>query len=125
MENGFRSIRNRDNKFLIDREMQRTQTYTGITGTNTQDRAIQESMGGIADRTLERLGTTDRAIIAARRYLVQAVQTVQEGGDPPGVSASYYKARAIERIVDKDKSWFEELRPLLYQLEELQPLAAQ
>src|SRR5205823_5868543 len=52
-EHGFRSVRNMENLFLIDRELQRTKTYTGITGLNTQDRAIQESMGPIADRTLE------------------------------------------------------------------------
>ena len=59
---------------MIDRQVQKTQTYTGITGINTQDRAVQESMGAIADRTLERLGTTDRAIIHARRILLQGRQ---------------------------------------------------
>jgi phenylpropionate dioxygenase-like ring-hydroxylating dioxygenase large terminal subunit len=70
----FRSVRNSGNRYMIDRQVQRTQTYTGITGTNTQDRAVQESMGSLADRSLERLGTTDRAIIATRRYLMQAVR---------------------------------------------------
>jgi hypothetical protein len=104
-----------DNRYMIDREMQRTQTYTGITGINTQDRAIQESMGPIADRTLERLGTTDRAIINARRALLNAIKTVQDGGDPPGVAATYYKLRAHETVLPKDKHWFEALQTELYQ----------
>ena len=41
---------------------------------------MQESMGPIVDRSKEHLGPADRAIIVARRLLLQAVKTVQEGG---------------------------------------------
>jgi phenylpropionate dioxygenase-like ring-hydroxylating dioxygenase large terminal subunit len=109
----FRAVRNRDNRYLIDREAQRNQTYTGIIGTNTQDRAVQESMGRIADRSLERLGTTDRAIIAARRYLLQALETVAAGGDPPGVAATYYNLRAYETVLPKTTFWFDAMKPHL------------
>ena len=33
------------NEYLLDREIQRTTSYTGIWGVNDQDRAIRESMG--------------------------------------------------------------------------------
>jgi nitrite reductase/ring-hydroxylating ferredoxin subunit len=112
-EDNFHSVRNMDNKYLIDREVQRTQTYSGITGTNTQDRGVQESMGAIADRTLERLGTTDRAIIHARRSLMAAIKVVQDGGDPPGVEPTYYRLRAYESVVPKATHWYEALRPYL------------
>jgi phenylpropionate dioxygenase-like ring-hydroxylating dioxygenase large terminal subunit len=112
-ENNFRSARNMDNKYLIDREVQRTETYTGIAGINCQDRAMQESMGAIADRTLERLGTTDRAIITTRRMLMAAVKTVQDGGDPPGVGPSYYTLRAFETVLPKDQYWYEAMGPAL------------
>jgi hypothetical protein len=117
-ENNFRSVRNMDNKYLIDRHLQKTTTYSGITGTNTQDRAIQESMGAIADRTLERLGTTDRAIINARRTLLKAVKTVQDGGEPPGLAPTYYKLRSIQRVIPQGVNWFEALKADLFQLEE-------
>jgi phenylpropionate dioxygenase-like ring-hydroxylating dioxygenase large terminal subunit len=107
VEHNFRSVRNADNKYMIDRYVQKTQTYTGIIGTNTQDRGVQESMGPIADRTLERLGTTDRAIITSRRMLMKAVQTVMDGGDPPGVSPSYYKIRAYETVTPHGSYWFD------------------
>jgi phenylpropionate dioxygenase-like ring-hydroxylating dioxygenase large terminal subunit len=110
----FRSYRNRENRYLIDREVQRTQTYSGIVGTNTQDRAIQESMGTIADRSLERLGTTDRAIIMARQQLLQAVKTVAAGGDPLAMGESFYRLRAVERILQSPEHWFDDLKPLLY-----------
>jgi hypothetical protein len=114
-EDNFRSRRNIDNKYLIDRELQRTQTFTGITDINTQDRAVQGSMGPIADRTLERLGTTDRAIINARRALLAAVKTVQDGGDPPGVAPTYHKLRAHETVLPLGVHWFEALQTELYQ----------
>ena len=52
----FRSRRNRENNYLLDRQVQKTESFTGIDGINTQDRAIQESMGAIVDRSREHLG---------------------------------------------------------------------
>ena len=123
LENNYRSVRNMDNKYLIDRYLQKTQTYSGITGVNTQDRAVQESMGAIADRTLERLGTTDRAIIHARRTLLQAIKIVQDGGDPPGVQPSYYTARAFETVLPKEVHWWEAMKPMFYPEQEKAPTA--
>lgn len=40
----FLTVGNRDNDWLIDREAQKTDTFTGIDGINAQDVAIQESM---------------------------------------------------------------------------------
>jgi hypothetical protein len=100
---------------MIDRELQKTQTYSGITGVNTQDRAIQESMGAIADRTLERLGTTDRAIIHARRALLKAVKAVQDGGDPPGVAPTYYMVRGYQAVLPRGVNWFDAMKWKLFQ----------
>ena len=111
--NGFRSRRNRDNDWMLDREMQRTQTFTGIVGVNTQDRALQVTMGAIADRSLEKLGTTDRAIIAARKLLLQATATVADGGNPPGSHDEYYGIRAIDRVLPTDEPW-QSLKPEMY-----------
>ena len=69
MANGFRSVRNRDNDYMLDRQVQKYETFTGIRGINAQDRAIQESMGRIVDRTLEFLGPSDKAIVAAHKLL--------------------------------------------------------
>jgi hypothetical protein len=111
----FRSIPNVENQYMIDRNVQKYETYTGIPGGNIQDRAIQESMGAIADRTLERLGTTDRAIIHARRSLLKAVKIVQDGGDPPGLTDSTYKLRAYETVLPKDQHWFTALKYQLFE----------
>ena len=79
--------------------MQKTETFTGIDGINAQDRAVQESMGPIVDRTREHLGPADRAVIQARRLLLQATRTVEAGGIPPGVAPTYYPLHPAEAVV--------------------------
>ena len=91
----------------IDRQAQRTQNFTGIVGVNTQDRAVQELQGRIADRTKEHLGPADKAIITARQVLLQAVKAVQAGDDPPATDTSYYRARSAVKIMPAKASWRE------------------
>src|SRR5437016_12308292 len=89
----FRSKQNRSNNYGLDREVQRTESFTGIDGINQQDRALQESMGRIVDRSKEHLGPADKAIGQTRRMLRQAVKTVEAGGTPDGTGTSYYGDR--------------------------------
>jgi hypothetical protein len=112
--NEFRSRANKRNDWLIDRRVQKRESFTGIPGVNTQDRAVQESMGLIVDRSREHLGPVDRAIIAARRLLMQAMRTVEEGGDPLGVSTSYYTVRAIENVYRRTSTWLNDLKSQMY-----------
>ena len=107
----FRSHANRANNYLLDRGVQRSESYTGIDGINVQDRAIQESMGRIVDRSKEHLGPADKAIIQARKLLRQAVKTVQEGGTPDGTGTSYYALRAHEAVLPADADWRRDLTP--------------
>jgi phenylpropionate dioxygenase-like ring-hydroxylating dioxygenase large terminal subunit len=107
----FRSISNRGNNYSLDRRVQKTETFTGIDGINIQDRAIQESMGPVVDRSKEHLGPADKAIIQARRLLLGAVRTVQAGGTPPGISPSYYTLRASEGVIPRDADWRDLLTP--------------
>jgi hypothetical protein len=110
----FRSIRNVRNSWGIDRSVQKTETFSGIEGVNTQDRAVQESMGPIVDRSDEYLGPADKAIIAMRRLLLQAVNTVESGGSPPAADTSYYHLRAVERILPEGSDWRDEMLSAMY-----------
>ncbi len=110
----FRKIRNIDNDWLIDRQVQKYETYTGIEGINTQDHAITESMGPIVDRTHEHLGSTDRAVIAGRHLLMQAVHKTREGGDPLGLDPTYYGVRAMGRVVPRHVRWIDVMRDSLF-----------
>ena len=101
----FRKVRNKDNDWLIDRRVQKTETYSGIEGINTQDHAVQESMGPIVDRTQEHLGSSDRAVFALRTLLIQSARALERGIDPPGLAASYYDVRPWGGIVSADASW--------------------
>lgn len=114
VEKGFRSKVNRANNWMIDRGVQRTDTYSGIKGINAQDRAVQESMGRIVDRSREHLGPADRAIIATRKLLLEAVDVVEKGGDPSGTRPSYYEVLAAEATLPKSKDWRRELLPRMY-----------
>lgn len=107
----FRSRRNRQNNYLLDRHVQKTETFTGIDGINAQDRAIQESMGRVVDRSREHLGSADKAVIQARRLLLQAVATVEEGGTPRGINPTYYSLRASEGVLSREANWREALAP--------------
>ena len=110
----FRSFANMTNNWRIDREAQRNKSFTGIAGINTQDRAVQESMGPIVDRSLEFLGPADMAIVTARRMLIDAIRTVQDGGAPLGTGNSYYPVRAMQNLIPNSVDWREPLLPLMY-----------
>ena len=116
----FRSTRNRQNNYLLDRRVQKTETFTGIDGINTQDRGIQESMGRVVDRSKEHLGAADKAIIQARRLLLAAIKTVQDGGTPRGINPTYYTLRASEGVLARDADWREVLTPEMATAEILQ-----
>ncbi|MBM4296107.1 MAG: hypothetical protein FJ143_00020 [Deltaproteobacteria bacterium] len=98
--------RTRENDWLIDREVQRTKTYTGIKGVNTQDLAVQESMGPIVDRSREHLGTSDKAIITYRRILLDVIRDFENGIEPLGVDPKTYRhVRSADIVIPKDARW--------------------
>jgi phthalate 4,5-dioxygenase len=102
----FKLKRNPSNDYLIDRQIQKTQTFTGIDGINTQDFAIQEGMGPIVDRSQEYLGTTDRAIVTLRRMLLDATHAVERGETPPGLDPkTHAHIRPYDGIVPPGADW--------------------
>jgi phthalate 4,5-dioxygenase len=89
----YRAKRNKHNDYLIDRALQKSASFTGIKGVNTQDFAVQEAMGPIVDRSKEHLGTTDRAVITTRQLLLEATRAVERGEMPLGSDPT--AARAV------------------------------
>lgn len=89
------AIRNKANDYLIDRSLQASgASMTGMKGLGTQDCAIQESMGPIADRTREYLLATDTAIVKIRRLLLQALDNHAADKPLPGMTPSSYRVRS-------------------------------
>ena len=110
----FRAAVNPRNNWLIDRDMQRKENFTGIQGVNAQDRAVQEAMGPIVNRSKEHLGQTDRAVIMTRRMLLKAIDTVADGGTPPGLGESYYSVRDIEDVLPEEDFGLEALAERMF-----------
>ncbi len=102
----FKLIANMSNDYFIDRDMQKNKTFTGIAGVNTQDYALQEGMGTISDRSLENLGSSDKAIAAMRRLMSRSIDAVANGESPPGVDpASHGHVRAHDNYLPNNKTW--------------------
>jgi phthalate 4,5-dioxygenase len=82
----YRLPRNAANRYLQDRESMKTQTFTGM-GLNFQahDAFATESQGPVQDRTEEHPVSSDKAIIAARKLLLNAMKNAQDGRDPQHV----------------------------------------
>ena len=79
-------LRRRENDYLIDRQAQKTESYTGIVGVSEQDACIQDSQGIIADRTQEHLGPTDLGVVRFRRLILGAARALAKGEAPEAVA---------------------------------------
>jgi hypothetical protein len=107
-----RAIQNRDNDYLIDRELQASgRSFTGMRGLGIQDCAVQESMGPIADRTLEHLGISDTAIARIRRLLLQTLKDHAAGKVLPGSDPTSYRVRSARYKAPSGKSFAETMEP--------------
>jgi hypothetical protein len=96
-----------DNDYQIDREAQRTSSFTGVPSIVGQDIMVTESMGPIYDRPSEHLGTTDVAVIRMRGLLLNAARALAEGEEPPAVSAevNYRDIRGAEKVLEPGEDW--------------------
>ena len=96
---------NKSNHYMIDRQVQNTETFSGIPDRmgRAQDAAMTDSMGAIVDRTEEHLGTTDAAIIRMRRRLIQGAHDLQEGIEPYAAShPEVFKVRSGGAVLPRD-----------------------
>lgn len=108
----FRPVLNKDNDYMIDRELQRSgRSYTGIRGLGMQDQAVQESMGPICDRTRERVGSADLAVIHVRRLLLGQARKMQRGEPLHRPRARSYRVRSAAVVMAADEvGWPEAVR---------------
>jgi phenylpropionate dioxygenase-like ring-hydroxylating dioxygenase large terminal subunit len=89
----YRPIRNRSNNWGFDAREQKELTYTGMgLDINVHDQWAVESMGPIQDRTVERLGISDRAVTANRRLLLKSIAAFEAGNPVPSHPVSAEEA---------------------------------
>jgi phthalate 4,5-dioxygenase len=105
----FRPVkRHAGNDYLQDRELMVDGSFTGIKGIPNQDIAMWESMGSIADRTHERLGASDIAIVQFRRVMLEALTDFQQDGRVLGLLEPHLpwaKLRSYQGVVEKSVRW--------------------
>ena len=111
----FQGKANAGNDYLRDLGAQRRgDSFTGIPSFAMQDSAVQESQGIIADRSEERLVSSDIAISKARAAMLKAIERNEAGDDAPGRNPTTHGLRAASIIGP-----FEELQDV--PMEVLQP----
>jgi phthalate 4,5-dioxygenase len=104
----YRKLRNRENNYLQDRAAMKRGDFTGIRGFPNQDIAMWETMGPIMDRSRERLGASDVAVLEFRRIMVEAARGFREGGPAIGLTEPripHARLSSFEGIVPKSTNW--------------------
>lgn len=92
--------RHKENRWLQDREEMKTSWYAGLGPSfSVHDNWVTESMGPIYDRTKERLGYSDMAVVAARRQILQGIADMDAGKQPIGRHHDAESARLRELVV--------------------------
>ncbi len=105
IDSSYRRIPNASNHYLQDREKQRTVNFTGMEDFLAHDSCATESMGPLYDRSREHLGGSDKAVIAVRRYLLDAIKGLQAGSEPPQMVTDprrndFGHADCIRQVID-------------------------
>jgi hypothetical protein len=108
----FRARQNRANDYLIDRQLQKTSSFTGIRGVRVQDMAVQEDQRGpLSDRSREHLGASDLGVIATRRMLLKHLKALQKGSEPAQPSSpDVYHLRSLALNAPREVNWQELMR---------------
>lgn len=107
LDETYRPLRNRDNRFGQDRQAMKAGNYTGIKGFPNQDIAMWVTMGPIADRSCERLGASDQAIVEFRQQMVEAARAFAAGAPAIGTGTARIAQGvcSFQAVMPKTTDW--------------------
>jgi phthalate 4,5-dioxygenase oxygenase subunit len=108
LDQQFRKLRTKENNYWQDRQAMKLGNFTGIVGFPNQDIAMWETMGPTVDRSKERLGASDIAIVEFRRIMVEAARKMRDGGPAIGTTEPripHAQLRSFEGILPKPANW--------------------
>jgi phthalate 4,5-dioxygenase oxygenase subunit len=108
LDGDFRKLRNAENDYQQDRASMKAGDFTGIKGIPTQDMAMWESMGPIADRSADHLGASDLAVLQFRRQMAAAAKAFQKGGSAIGAAEPRPRQvdlASFEGLLPKGADW--------------------
>jgi phthalate 4,5-dioxygenase oxygenase subunit len=103
----FHPKRTHANFFGQDRLAMKAGNFTGIQGIPNQDMAMWVSMGPIVDRTHDRLGASDMAIVEFRQCMLKALRDFMAGALPigSGTNTMPREVCSYQAIVPKTTDW--------------------
>jgi phthalate 4,5-dioxygenase oxygenase subunit len=104
----FCNLRTRANNYGQDRKAMKLGNFTGIPGIPNQDIAMWETIGPIADRSSDWLGTSDLAVSRFRRLMIEAAKAIQSKGPALGRTQPHIPHATIssfEGVVPKTMDW--------------------
>jgi phthalate 4,5-dioxygenase oxygenase subunit len=103
----YRIKANMDNRFGQDRQAMKAGNFTGITGFPNQDIAMWITMGPIADRSMERLGASDQAVVEFRKQMVEAAQAFRDGKPAIGTGSARVSRDtcSYQAVMPKTTDW--------------------
>lgn len=103
----YHPLRTAQNLFWQDRQAMKSGNFTGITGFPNQDIAMWVTMGGIVDRSRDRLGASDQAVVEFRRQMLEAVGSFLQGKPAIGTGEDRIPPDicAYQAIVPKAIDW--------------------
>jgi phthalate 4,5-dioxygenase oxygenase subunit len=104
----YRNRRTRSNNYLQDRRAMKLGNWTGVPGIPNQDIIMWETMGPLADRSRDKLGASDVAIIQFRRQMLAAAKAMDAGRPAIGTGSGrtpHASLRSFEGIVPKTTDW--------------------
>jgi len=99
---------NRDTVWGQDRDAMRRGHFSGFHHINTEDFAVAESQGPIADRSKEYLNSGDRAVVQFRKQLLQTAKEYAAGKKMSLAQhdeINYAEARAAAFILRPGEDW--------------------
>jgi phthalate 4,5-dioxygenase len=108
LDREFRNLRTLENNYLQDRAAMKLGDFTGIKGIPNQDIAMWCTMGRIADRTRERVGASDLAVVEFRRLMVEAARRMRDTGVAIGrtePAIPHASIQSFEGVVPKSADW--------------------
>ena len=98
----------RTNNYGQLRETMRGASFSGLRTTLLEDAAMQVSMGPLYDHSREVVVPADRAVLKARRLLIESALRVQAGEEPLYCDPDELSSiRAVEALADTNRPWQE------------------
>jgi phenylpropionate dioxygenase-like ring-hydroxylating dioxygenase large terminal subunit len=110
----FHQHASEENRWTQDRSRLADGHSTGFKNILYEDLAVIESMGPIADRTREYLGSADAGITRFRRILIESARAASKGEPVTGLDRTlpYNRIRARQAVYPETQDWRDAIAPV-------------